>query len=159
MGFLDSLNGLFSEPQSAEDPAAVLAREASRHTLLLIDDDRDFLECSASMLRNAGYNVLKSTTGSKGLNMLRYAPGDITAVLLDYDMPELNGIDTLKFIRQIAPRVKVGGVSGVESELLPGDYTEQLEGFLAKPFEGDQLVQFVRDLVSPSPVAATADAN
>lgn len=159
MGFFNSLTNLFGESTPKEDPAALLAREASRHTILVIDDDRDLLESCSEMLRNAGYNVLKSTNGVKGLNMLRYAPRDISAVLLDYDMPGLNGVDTLKFIQQIAPQVKVAALSGVDDMLLPAAFREKVDGFLAKPFEGGDLVQFVQQLICPvlQPVAVTAN--
>ena len=76
------------------EPPAERVRQR-KHTVLAIDDDPTFLHIATSALRKHGFDVLMSTTGIKGLNMLAYAPGDIEVVLLDYSMPQLNGAETL----------------------------------------------------------------
>lgn len=151
MGFFNSVAEFFGEGTPKEDPQVKARREAGRHTVLVIDDDKDFLESCALMLREAGYNVLKCSNGPKGLNMLRYAPKDISVVLLDYDMPQFDGVDTLRFLRKISPQVRVGAISGVDEGMLPSDFLSQVDQFLAKPFVGEQLLAFVQAMANTPP--------
>jgi CheY-like chemotaxis protein len=163
MGFLNNFADLFVERNEKLDPQEAARREAARHTVLVIDDDKEFLETCTQMLRDAGYNVLKCSNGPKGLNMLRYAPKNISCVLLDYDMPQFNGGETLDYARKISPQIRVGAVSGLDRNLLPVNFRDTVDQFLPKPFASDQLLQFVRGLVMvPLPaepeVAAPAPA-
>ena len=66
-----------------------------RPTILAIDDDQQFLDAMKTLLTDAGFNVLTSSSGPKGLDTLNYAARDIKVVLLDYHMPKFNGAETL----------------------------------------------------------------
>ena len=159
MSLLKSLNDFFGERGPTESLEQIARREASEHTVLVVDDDKDFLNSCAEFLREAGYNVLKSSTGAKGLNMLRYAPKDISLVLLDYDMPELDGSDTLQFLRKMTPAMKVGAVSGLDETMLPASFREHVDQLLSKPFRREELLVFVRGLLTApthQPVATPA---
>jgi two-component system, cell cycle sensor histidine kinase and response regulator CckA len=118
-----------------------------RSTVLVIDDDSSFLEAMRSLLDNAGYNVLTSSTGPKGLDMLRYAPRDIGAVLLDFNMPRFNGTETLQFLRKLSPQVKVLAVSGVNAKELPLEFREGVERFVPKPFSNDDLLKTLDEVL------------
>src|SRR5271170_5882060 len=91
-------------------------------TVLVIDDDPTFLEAISLLLCDAGYNVLTSSTGPKGLDMVRYAPKDVRLVLLDYNMPRFNGAETLEFLRKLNPALKVVAVSGYRVADLPESF-------------------------------------
>ena len=148
MSFFSALTDCFGRQSPAEDTEEASRQAASRHTVLVVDDDKEFLDSCATFLREAGYNVLKSSTGSKGLNMLRYAPRDISVVLLDYDMPQLNGEETLQFLHKMSLQLKVGAISGLDESLLPASFREHVDSFLPKPFRRDELLQFVHELLT-----------
>ncbi len=118
-----------------------------RSTVLIIDDDTSFLDAMRSLLDNAGYNVLTSSTGPKGLDMLRYAPRDIGAVLLDFNMPRFNGTETLQFLRKLSPQVKVLAVSGVNVKELPAEFRDGVERFVPKPFSNDDLLKTLDEVL------------
>ena len=128
-----------------------------RCTILVIDDDPTFLETMKALLRDEGYNVLTSSTGPKGLDMARYAPRDIGAVLLDYNMPRFNGSETLQFLRKLCPQAKVLAVSGMRATELPAEFREGVERFVPKPFTSADLLKTLDDVLKPQP--ATASAN
>ena len=68
-----------------------------RHTLLLVDDDEDFLALVTRWLKK-DYAVTAVNSGSKALKYLEKERPDL--VLLDYEMPEMNGADVLEQIRE-----------------------------------------------------------
>jgi two-component system, cell cycle sensor histidine kinase and response regulator CckA len=119
----------------------------TKGTVLVIDDDPTFLEAIRLLLCDAGYNVLASSTGPKGLDMVRYAPKNIRLVLLDYNMPRFNGAETLEFLRKLNPNLKVVAVSGFRVTDLPETFHRGVERLLSKPFSNDQLLKTVEEVL------------
>src|SRR5271157_2959350 len=103
MGFLRAFGAFFFDRSAGDAGGAGAAaqRAAAEFTILVIDDDNSLLQVLGATLREAGFNVLSTTSGPKGLNMLRYAPKDIGIVLLDYSMPGFDGERTLEYMRQL----------------------------------------------------------
>lgn len=66
--------------------------------ILLVDDEPDFLEVIKTRLEANVYDVLTASNGKEALETLKKEKVD--AVLLDILMPQMNGIETLKNIRQ-----------------------------------------------------------
>jgi CheY-like chemotaxis protein len=130
---------------------------AKKCTILIIDDDPTFLETMRALLRDEGYNVLTSSTGPKGLDMVRYAPRDIGAVMLDYNMPRFNGSETLQFLRKLCPQAKVLAVSGVRENELPAEFREGVQRFVPKPFTSADLLKTLDEVLQTQ--SATASAN
>jgi CheY-like chemotaxis protein len=116
-------------------------------TVLVIDDDPTFLEAIRLLLSEAGYNVLTSSTGPKGLDMVRYAPKDVRLVLLDYNMPRFNGAETLEFLRKLNPALKVVGVSGLRANELPESFQRDVVKIVAKPFNNEEFLKTVEDVI------------
>ena len=127
-------------------------------TVLAIDDDPAFVQILRTVLREEGFNVLTSTSGPKGLDMLRYAPRDIRVVLLDYNMPQLNGAETLRYLRELSPNVRVIAVTGVDINLLPESFRDGVDRFMRKPFQTRDLIDAIRSVIDNSaPAQATGN--
>ena len=79
--------------------------------LALVDDDLTYMEYLSVWLSSRGFSVDQFGSGTALLEGLRrgIAPD---AVLLDVQMPDLNGLDTLKAIRQVHPTAQVIMLSG-----------------------------------------------
>lgn len=151
MGLLSTLGALFIENDAAAHEAeAKEMQECERRTVLLIDDDVSFLEATGALLREAGFNVLKSSSGPKGLNILRYAPQDVKIVLLDFDMPQFNGVETLQFVRKLSPAAKVIGISGVDPKFLPPTFSTGVDEMLPKPLEPTALIAQLQGYFAPA---------
>ena len=146
-----NVGGAFSDHDAK---AAVAPRENSRGTLLAIDDDTAILSVLRPLLAAEGFNVLTAASGSKGLDLLRYCERDIRIVLLDFNMPRLNGTETLAFVRHLNPRVKVLGLTGVATELLPEEFLKGVDKVLRKPYTSAQLVGTINDVLGFVPAAA-----
>jgi CheY-like chemotaxis protein len=126
----------------------------AKGTILIIDDDPSFLESIKLLLREAGYNVLTSATGPKGLDMVRYAPKDVRLVLLDYNMPRFNGAETLEFLRKLNPTLKVVAVSGFRVTELPENFHRGVERFVSKPFKNDELLKIIEEVIASTTTSA-----
>jgi CheY-like chemotaxis protein len=152
MGIFSAAVALFSNGgvgQNEREPGRTHSDDDGepKGTILVIDDDPTFLEAIRLLLRDAGYNVLTSSTGPKGLDMVRYAPKDVRLVLLDYNMPRFNGAETLEFLRKLNPTLKVVAISGFRVADLPENFHRGVERLLSKPFSNDQLLKTVEEVI------------
>ncbi len=73
--------------------------------LLCIDDDLGVLEALKMVLERAGYSVLTASRGRHGLELLSAHPVDL--VVLDYEMPCLNGLDAAREIKRRRPDMPI----------------------------------------------------
>ncbi len=122
-----------AEPEPAADKRAQI-------TVLVIDDDPLFRQRVCSLLRHDGYSAVSSNTGKKGLEMVSFAP-NIDAVLLNYQLPEVSGVETLARLRKYWPKLKTVGVSGVDPEKIEKPFLSGVDWFLRKPFQDYELVE------------------
>lgn len=125
-------------------------------TVLVIDDDANFLQMIRSLLGSAGYGVLTSSTGPKGLDMLRYAPRDVAVVVLDFKMPQYDGAETLKHLRKLKSQVKVIGISGITANQIPESFQEGVERLVVKPFAPGELLQTIENVLGGNSAAGSA---
>src|SRR6185295_8639737 len=88
--------------------------EGSR-TILVGDDEREVLGYFEIALKCLGYSVETAQDGDEVLSCLRSSRSDIAAVVLDVFMPNRDGIDTMREIRNFDPTLPVIAVSGASS--------------------------------------------
>ena len=74
--------------------------------VLIVDDEKDFVEMFTLRLQEAGQKVFAAYNGKEGLEMLDAHP-DIDVVVLDIKMPGMDGIETLQEINRKHPVVEV----------------------------------------------------
>lgn len=73
--------------------------------ILLVDDEKDFIEMLAMRLCDTGEDVTTAHSGQECLNKLEQDDYDV--VILDIKMPGMDGISTLRQIKHQAPLVEV----------------------------------------------------
>jgi CheY-like chemotaxis protein len=157
MGLLRAFGALFlnikANPSGSrsDDGNGSAPAEHDRGTVLVIDDDPDMLTVLRPVLRAEGFNVLTAVSGAKGLDLLRYCQRDVRVVVLDYNMPRLNGADTLAFLRKLSPHVKVLAVTGVDANLLPESFRTGVDRVLTKPYTNSQLIDNLNGLLGFDP--------
>jgi len=78
---------------------------ADKLKVLLIDDEPDFTQPMAFWLNSKGYAVMEAHSGQEGIAMVKENNPDI--IFLDLNMPGLDGIQTLKRIREFNDTVPV----------------------------------------------------
>ena len=73
--------------------------------ILIVDDERDFVEILTMRLTDEGHRVRAAFDGDEGLAALEEAPCDV--VILDIRMPRMDGITALKEIKRLYPVIEV----------------------------------------------------
>ena len=73
--------------------------------ILLVDDEKGFLDIMKQRIEFWGYEVIAVSNGKKAINVVRKRKTDI--VILDYMMPGMDGVSTLKEIRKLNSHISV----------------------------------------------------
>ena len=73
--------------------------------ILLIDDEEDFLKVMSERMEARNMNVATATSAKEGL--AKAAAGSYDAVILDLAMPEMDGIETLRILKEKNPDLEV----------------------------------------------------
>jgi CheY-like chemotaxis protein len=79
--------------------------ESKTATVLCIDDEQTALQLRQHLLESAGYRVLAAKSGALGIKSFTSEPVD--AVILDYWMADMNGLQVAREIRKIKPAVPI----------------------------------------------------
>ena len=116
------------------------------NTILIIDDEKEICESIKMILEYEGYNVEYSTSALKGLNII--AEKQIACLLLDIQMPEMNGFEVLKKVKDATPSLSViiisahGSVENAIKATRLGAFD-----FIEKPIDRDKLLISVRNAI------------
>ncbi len=118
-------------------------------TVLLVDDDPDFLLIHEKLLSNAGYLVLKAATGSAGLDLIRKHRPDL--VLHDIDLPDGNGLDLCRRIKNEAAVADTHILFVSGTKIAPEDKAAGLragaDGYLLKPVHKEELLAHLQAIL------------
>ncbi|HBO41924.1 MAG: hypothetical protein A2087_01715 [Spirochaetes bacterium GWD1_61_31] len=107
-------------------------QETSGRTLLLVDDNQEYLEATRAVLARQGHEVLTATDGRQALEQLgRY---HVELILLDYSMPGMDGVELVGEIRKLAPHVHIILQTGQAGGSSPGEIVKKLgvQGYVDK---------------------------
>ena len=116
-----------------------------RRRIMIVDDQLDIREMTALVLEGAGYTVTAISSGIEALQHLAVNPCHL--VLLDINMPEMDGWETLRLIRtddalSDLPVVMFSVKNEFHDRVL--GMQEGAVDYITKPFEVDQLLYRVR---------------
>jgi DNA-binding response OmpR family regulator len=113
-------------------------------TLLCVDDNQSSLNICKIILEAAGYRVLTSSSAREGLKV--FVSHAIDAVILDYQMPEMNGELVAAEMRRTKPRVPILMLSGWVS--LPESALHLVDEFVAKGDPVEFMLLAIQQLLS-----------
>jgi len=110
--------------------------------ILVVDDERDTCDFVKGFFEERGFQVLMAQSGAEALNIVRAEKPDV--VLLDIKMKQMNGIETLKKIREKNKNVKVIMVTAVEDQdKIDIAHTLGVCKYITKPLILDELASSV----------------
>ena len=117
--------------------------------LLIIDDEIDFLKLSKQILETIGFNVYTASTVERGLQVLENQDPELSCIILDMIMPEMNGDVALDEIRKISPTIPILIITGLRQEHAEAVFKgKSISGILQKPFEIQYLSQLLDKILS-----------
>ena len=118
--------------------------EAYSGRVLVIDDSPDARSVIATVLRFHGFDVVEAQDGEEGLAFYDALHSAIDAVVLDMQMPGMDGTATFRELRRMNPAIKVVLCSGGFPSLqLDADVRAGVLGLLPKPFDLEKLIETV----------------
>jgi two-component system cell cycle response regulator CpdR len=130
--------------------------------ILIVDDEEDVRIALKQVLERAGYEVSVAATGNEGLDVMKREGADL--VITDVIMPGVDGIATAKQIREKYRDTRIIVISG-GGRTAPDPYEPDAistrsylasaskagaDQTLTKPFDRDELLRVVRDLLDES---------
>ncbi len=132
----------------ANSPAAEADRvgqmSAGTIRVLLVDDETQFAAILAKRLRRKGFVVTMAGSGPEGLGQLETDPVDV--VVLDVNMPGMDGIQVLREIRMRHPLVQILMLTGhADMESAISGMAMGAYDYLMKPADLEDLVRKLRD--------------
>jgi CheY-like chemotaxis protein len=114
-----------------------------KRIILCVDDDEAMLGYERALLERSGYVVLTTASPKQALKFVTACKCDV--VLLDYDMPEMNGNELACAIKQVRPEQLVILVSGREA---PTHALKLVDAFVPKLEASEQLLPMIAQLCS-----------
>ena len=109
-------------------------------TILVVDDLKPVRELLCDVLQTAGYTVLVATTGSEALEASQRHGGKIDLLLIDLEMPDMNGLDLTKELMSIHHRMRVLYMFEAGEQCLIRRSGDEVRGlFMSKPFTQDTI--------------------
>jgi DNA-binding NtrC family response regulator len=113
-------------------------------SVLLVDDETEFLETLVKRLRKRNLDVDAVSGGKDALAFLGRKPVDV--VVLDVKMPDMDGIETLKRIKEMSPDIEVIMLTGhANVEVAIQGMELGAFDYLMKPMDIDELLYKLQD--------------
>jgi len=122
-------------------------------TILIIDDDPDFVNATRIVLEKEGYKVERAAGGKEGFQVARKSSPDL--VILDVMMDSvLDGVSVSRKMNEDdatrdIPIVMVTSIANTDyADLFPTDEYIHIDAFLSKPIDPEKLIKKIRRILS-----------
>jgi len=114
-------------------------------SILVVEDDEDTAEVVCTLMENAGFNAVAVDSGELALTEISAQSPDL--VLLDINLPDMNGIDILKSVRShsFLPMIVLSGFGKDRDRVVALE--AGADDYMSKPFSPEELVARVRALL------------
>jgi PAS domain S-box-containing protein len=128
------------KPAEASRAPGADKRWRGEGTVLLVDDEETVRTVGTEMLTELGFKVLQANDGKEALQLYQSKQEQIALVLMDLNMPRLNGEEAFHEMRRIDAQVRVILSSGFSEQEVTQKFLGQgLAGFVQKPYSLDTL--------------------
>jgi signal transduction histidine kinase/CheY-like chemotaxis protein len=138
-----------AEPDTGRPASSAASRPAPTGATILLVEDEDALRAVVTrMLAQVGYHVLDARSPSEALELFDLHTNDISMLLTDVVMPEMNGPALAERLIEKRPGLRVLFVSGYNEDLTPLNAPGRKSKFLVKPFSSSTLIATVHELLT-----------
>jgi signal transduction histidine kinase/HAMP domain-containing protein/ActR/RegA family two-component response regulator len=135
------------KPSAAEGAQSTPTTELAGKTILVVDDDVRNMFAVTSLLERHGAEPISAASAREALELLEKMP-DVDLVLMDIMMPEVDGYEATREIRQMGGRFATLPIIALTAKTMPGDREKCIDAgcsdFVPKPVESAQLIQTIR---------------
>ncbi|MEM9775063.1 MAG: PAS domain S-box protein [Chloroflexota bacterium] len=123
----------------------------NERTVLLIDDDDNVRDALIDLFDYENIKLICAADGAEGIEKLIENKDQVALALLDLSMPGLPSPETFSEMKKINPNLPIMLCSGFsEREISSAFNSEEIERFVSKPFDSDELISLVQTYTKPS---------
>lgn len=116
-----------------------------RISILIVDDDADLADSLTDILAVKGFDASFATSGKEALKIIKGKK--IDAIFLDIRMPEMNGVETLNYIKKYSPLTSVVMITAfADNELIDQAKIDGALTILKKPLDLDKIINFIEKM-------------
>ena len=119
--------------------------DTTKNTILIVDDNANNLKVIAGVLKDKGYNFRMAKSGKLALSILEKTKPDL--ILLDIQMPEMDGFETCIKIKQNEEFAKIPVVfltANIDAESIKKAFSVGGIDYVTKPFNGEELLARIK---------------
>lgn len=117
--------------------------------ILIVDDEAPIREVAQNILEQHHYQVLMAEDGIDAIAQYSVHNMDIKVVVVDMQMPSLDGVTTLRIMQRINPQLIAIIASGSPvNEQITTSISENIKGFLQKPYSFEELLRSITNCLA-----------
>ncbi|MBW4671176.1 MAG: response regulator [Cyanomargarita calcarea GSE-NOS-MK-12-04C] len=139
-------------PAQAETPTLQVAKDLTMLTgsgelILVVDDDSAVQIITKASLEDYNYRTLIANDGIEAIAYYAKRKNEISAVLMDIQMPSMNGLIAIQTLKKLNPSIKIIATSGLTSN---NQLASEIgvDTFLSKPYTINQLLNILHSILS-----------
>ncbi len=121
---------------------------SGKGNILIVEDSDEVRKFIVEALTAIGYNVFNVKNGIEALNFFKNKDSNIDLIITDIVMPEINGIELVKKIKEFYPDVKVIFISGYTENNISFEIFPEEINFIQKPFTLKILSNIVKKVLN-----------
>ncbi|MFM2062870.1 MAG: hypothetical protein RLZZ507_2540 [Cyanobacteriota bacterium] len=119
--------------------------------ILVVDDEPQIRDVAKIILENHNYRTLTASNGIEAIALYAQNKQQISAVLMDMIMPEMDGVTAIYTLQKMNPEVQVIACSGLGTiELLPQSAETKVQAVLLKPYTANDLLKNLNQVIRNS---------
>ncbi|MCW8334351.1 hybrid sensor histidine kinase/response regulator [Vibrio paucivorans] len=138
-----ALHSSFSEPAPVDSTTAV---DVTKKTILIVDDKEVQRALVKIYLEQLDINVIQANNGETAVSVFR--SNDVDLVLMDIQMPKMNGFEASELIKEISPTTPIVALSGESSTYDLNRIDQLMDGRLEKPTTKQALESMITHLLA-----------
>jgi CheY-like chemotaxis protein len=138
-----------SQQQEIKQTSDSKVSNGNGELILVVDDEAYVREMTKNSLECHNYRILAASDGFDAFSLYVQHKDEISLVLIDIQMPLMDGSQVIQVLRRMNPDVKVIAISGLDSnqQLLQAHHI-RVEAFLPKPYTLEELLGAIKDVLN-----------
>jgi PAS domain S-box-containing protein len=115
--------------------------------ILIVDDNATVLKLLTAILGKSGIKCLEATSGGMALDIIK-TNKNIDLILMDIQMPDMDGITAMNLIREVQPSIKIIAQTANAFEEDKNRYIRiGFNGYVSKPFKRNEIIKTVASII------------
>ncbi|WP_413171506.1 PAS domain-containing protein [Anabaena azotica] len=116
--------------------------------ILVVDDEPQIRDVATIILENHNYQTLTASNGVEAIALYAQYKKNISAVLMDMMMPEMDGITAIRTLKKMNPKVQVIACSGLNTkDVFPESAEMEMQSVLFKPYTANELLRSLNQII------------